>query len=372
MKKQNFRTLFLIIATFMYLLFGAAVFDALEAKTEEKNKDSLIAKESEIQEIYNISDEHMKELNMTILQLKPHKAGVQWKFAGSFYFCMTVITTIGYGHSAPRTTLGKLFCMLYALCGIPLNLVMFQSVGERLNVFMAFVVKRIKRLLGFHIDDVSHTELVMLGGFMSILATFLGALAFANFENWPFVDAYYYVFITLTTVGFGDYVALQKENALQEKPSYVAFSILYILIALVIVASVMNLLVLRLLTLNTEDERREQEENQLQQRNHSYEMNHLHDNDLERTFVDCNSHRNNFNRTVYSTEKDFRSFCTCSCLKKSSHNTRTTGNCVKYLHQNAIPNSLPLRHSEYNHFNDDDEMLVQFRESGRSSNRASI
>jgi hypothetical protein len=30
-----------------------------------------------------------------VLRLKPHKAGVQWRFAGSFYFAITVITTIG-------------------------------------------------------------------------------------------------------------------------------------------------------------------------------------------------------------------------------------------------------------------------------------
>jgi len=29
------------------------------------------------------------------MQSEPHRAGVQWKFAGSFYFAITVITTIG-------------------------------------------------------------------------------------------------------------------------------------------------------------------------------------------------------------------------------------------------------------------------------------
>ena len=30
---------------------------------------------------------------------------------------------------------GKTFCMFYALAGIPMGLVMFQSIGERLNTF---------------------------------------------------------------------------------------------------------------------------------------------------------------------------------------------------------------------------------------------
>jgi len=41
----------------------------------------------------------------------------------------------GYGYSTPKTWAGKIFCMLYAMAGIPLNLVMFQSIGERLNIF---------------------------------------------------------------------------------------------------------------------------------------------------------------------------------------------------------------------------------------------
>lgn len=44
-------------------------------------------------------------------------------------FMDTVIS--GYGHSTPSTIGGKIFCMFYALAGIPLGLVMFQSIGER-------------------------------------------------------------------------------------------------------------------------------------------------------------------------------------------------------------------------------------------------
>lgn len=36
MKRQNVRTLSLVVCTFTYLLVGAAVFDALESDTEEK------------------------------------------------------------------------------------------------------------------------------------------------------------------------------------------------------------------------------------------------------------------------------------------------------------------------------------------------
>lgn len=95
MKRQNVRTLSLIVCTFLYLLVGAAVFDALESKTEAYDKKRYGDIIEDVQRKYNISDTDMSSLSSTITRLVPHKAGVQWKFAGSFFFCMTVITTIG-------------------------------------------------------------------------------------------------------------------------------------------------------------------------------------------------------------------------------------------------------------------------------------
>ena len=41
MKKQNVRTISLIVCTFTYLLIGAAIFDALESDNEAKNAQVL-------------------------------------------------------------------------------------------------------------------------------------------------------------------------------------------------------------------------------------------------------------------------------------------------------------------------------------------
>lgn len=41
MKKQNVRTISLIVCTFTYLLVGAAVFDALESETEKRRWEAL-------------------------------------------------------------------------------------------------------------------------------------------------------------------------------------------------------------------------------------------------------------------------------------------------------------------------------------------
>ena len=44
MKKQNVRTLSLIVGTITYLLIGAAIFDAIESQEEQRQNEALISK----------------------------------------------------------------------------------------------------------------------------------------------------------------------------------------------------------------------------------------------------------------------------------------------------------------------------------------
>lgn len=89
------RTLALIICTLSYLLIGAGVFDALESKQEKSQRGKLDYRKFQLMSRYNLSKSDFEQIEKVVLLLKPHKAGVQWKFAGSFYFAITVITTIG-------------------------------------------------------------------------------------------------------------------------------------------------------------------------------------------------------------------------------------------------------------------------------------
>ncbi|KAB0399843.1 hypothetical protein E2I00_013776 [Balaenoptera physalus] len=77
----------------------------------------------------------------------------------------------GYGHAAPSTDGGKVFCMFYALLGIPLTLVMFQSLGERINTFVKYLLHRAKRGLGMRRADVSMANMVLIGFFSGFQPT---------------------------------------------------------------------------------------------------------------------------------------------------------------------------------------------------------
>ena len=95
MKKQNKRTLSLVVLTFTYLLIGAAIFDCLESKNEAKDRESFRQDLLAFRRKHNVSEQEMKDISAIVVQFVPHEAGVQWRFAGSFYFSLTVLTTIG-------------------------------------------------------------------------------------------------------------------------------------------------------------------------------------------------------------------------------------------------------------------------------------
>uniref|UniRef100_A0A8C9HGQ3 Potassium two pore domain channel subfamily K member 15 n=1 Tax=Piliocolobus tephrosceles TaxID=591936 RepID=A0A8C9HGQ3_9PRIM len=243
MRWPSVRAAGLVLCTFCYLLVGAAVFDALESEAESGRQRLLVHKRGALRRKFGFSAEDYSELER---RAQAHRAGCQWKFAGSFYFAITVITTIGYDHAAPDTDSGKVFCLFYALLGIPLTLVTFQSLGERLNALARRRLLAAKRCLGLRWPRVS-TENLVVAGLLACAATLaLGAVAFAHFEGWTFFHAYYYCFITLTTIGLGDFVALHSGEALQ-KPPYVAFSFVYILLGLTVISAFLNLVVLRFL-----------------------------------------------------------------------------------------------------------------------------
>nr|AOR07218.1 two pore potassium channel subfamily K member 1 [Cancer borealis] len=260
MKKQNVRTVSLIVCTFTYLLIGAAVFDALESEHERKKSEVLREIEKQLKENYSIEEKDYMLLETVVLQGVPHKAGQQWKFAGAFYYATTVLTTIGYGHSTPNTVAGKIFTILYAMVGIPLCLVLFHSIGERLNKVSSIGIRQIKKILKCQDTDATEIDLILVVTTLSTITITSGAAVFSRYESWSYFDSVYYCVITLTTIGFGDMVALQKDQALDDKPEYVAFALIFILFGMAIVAASLNLFVLRFVTMNTEDERRDEAE----------------------------------------------------------------------------------------------------------------
>ncbi|XP_052224207.1 potassium channel subfamily K member 4-like [Dreissena polymorpha] len=142
--------------------------------------------------------------------LQGTNVSTRWDFSGSFSFVVTVATTIGYGNLAPHTGIGKVVVIAYALIGIPLTFLMLQGIGGRLTQLSHRVNKlklcSKKPALNKYLNMVL---IIVIGvSLLFIVPTIL----FMKVEGWDLMDAIYYCFVTLSTIGFGDFIPALSEN----------------------------------------------------------------------------------------------------------------------------------------------------------------
>uniref|UniRef100_A0A915EHG9 Two pore potassium channel protein sup-9 n=1 Tax=Ditylenchus dipsaci TaxID=166011 RepID=A0A915EHG9_9BILA len=252
--KKSKRSLWLLSGTLLYLVLGAFVFSFFEYEEDLKLRKEIEDTRAEMQDKYNFTRRDLQALE-EIVSI-PYAAGFQWKFLGAFYFCAVVITTIGYGHSTPSTVVGKFFCIIFALVGIPLGLITFQSVGERINYFIRRCLEKAGRLLAKRdvnaLKEIKSRHLLFVSSSIGILTIVISTVVFHLREGWSLFDSYYYCVITLSTIGFGDFVPLQTKNRLQKDVVYWLFTLFFILFGLAIFSACVNLLILEFMARNAD------------------------------------------------------------------------------------------------------------------------
>lgn len=123
----------------------------------------------------------------------------------------------GYGNTAPVTRAGRCLFIFYAIFGIPICLTFLGLVGEILsNVLDSLTDSISRKTKGWPVKHrgilqaMTSVALILLG---LILFNLLPSVVFSVIEGWPYRDAIYYCFVTLTTVGFGDFVAGQSDSS---------------------------------------------------------------------------------------------------------------------------------------------------------------
>ncbi|KAM7420587.1 hypothetical protein PAMA_015017 [Pampus argenteus] len=210
---------FLTSCIIFYLSIGAAIFQILEEPNWESARDKYQLQKDNILKSYACLTE--KDLDQ-ILEIVSEAAGQgvtitgnkhrkTWDWANSVIFAATIVTTIGYGNVAPKTKGGRVFCILYGLCGIPLCLVWISELGS----FFGDRAKRLSQVLirkGISVKKVQFTctAVFLLWGLLVHLV--IPPFVFMSVEGWSYLEGLYFSFITLTTVGFGDYVAGVNPN----------------------------------------------------------------------------------------------------------------------------------------------------------------
>ncbi|XP_062527846.1 TWiK family of potassium channels protein 7 isoform X1 [Bombyx mori] len=164
----------------------------------------------------------------------------RWSILQAVFFSSTVLTTIGYGNIVPVTFWGRLFCIAYALIGIPFTLTVIADLGRVFATCVSFIAKHLPSppkccTRVTEANPAGQRSLYALGavGFLFVYLS-AGAGLFKMWEDdWTFYDGFYFCFITMTTIGFGDIVP--------KRPKYMLLCTLYILIGLALTSTIIEL-----------------------------------------------------------------------------------------------------------------------------------
>ncbi|NXA46033.1 KCNKG protein, partial [Nothocercus julius] len=237
-------TLLLVLGYLFYLLLGAMVFQLLEKQAEAHSRDQFQLEKLKFLQNYTCLDRQALEQFVQVL-MEAWEKGVNpegnstnpsnWDFGNSFFFAGTVVTTIGYGNLAPSTVAGQVFCVFYALFGVPLNLAFLNQLGKGLNAHLITLERwmhktgrvqvRCRFVINFHCFKTEES--------------LFPPLVFSYVEGWSYGEGFYFTFITLSTIGFGDYVVGTDPNK-HYIPVYRSLTAIWIVFGLAWLALVFN------------------------------------------------------------------------------------------------------------------------------------
>ncbi|GJJ69946.1 potassium channel subfamily K, other eukaryote [Entomortierella parvispora] len=180
-----------------------------------------------------------------------------WSFDQAVNFCIVSFATIGYGDLSPKSTAGRIIFFFYGLLGI--SSLGFFVVSLRNAVIEQFQWRLVDRFskpahltrvqtrmsakdIPFPVARLEEEQqvkiyvkrkMIVRMVFIWIFMWFGGAGVFCALENWTYLEALYFCFVTLTTIGFGDYVP--------NEPGSIEFWNIYVFVGLSVFAYILSL-----------------------------------------------------------------------------------------------------------------------------------
>uniref|UniRef100_A0A8C0IS24 Potassium channel domain-containing protein n=1 Tax=Chelonoidis abingdonii TaxID=106734 RepID=A0A8C0IS24_CHEAB len=255
MCSDKIHTGLLVVSYTIYLLLGAIVFRALEKNAELEQKRAVIQmKEAFLQNFAHLTvadvEQFVKVRDAAAawdVQRGIYPVGNEsqtevsnWDLSNSFFFVGAMVSTIGYGTQCPKTVAGQIFCVFFASFGIPLTIVFLHRVTHASRAHTSALKRAPWRLWPQWRLRLFLTLLFFL--VMGILVFLcLPSVVFQVVEGWSYSEGFYFAFITLSTIGFGDYVVGKQPDG--NYPSYYRSLVaIWIIFGLAWIALLFNLL----------------------------------------------------------------------------------------------------------------------------------
>lgn len=238
--------LILITVVVVYVLIGGAVLYGIEHTNELQTQTTASATYFNFTGAVSscVTTDQVRQFVTAIIQAyddgvlvtDSQTSASQWDYASSTFFAMTAVTTIGYGNQAPATSGGKAFIVIYALLGIPIMGLVLAGLGEKLDGLLKPLKDKVFIKTNEKIDQLVKT--LILVALILLVMSLIPAGIFAAIEGWSYGDAVYYTIITMTTIGFGDFVIGTSDN--DYRALYKLLSSVWILLGLASVAMLLS------------------------------------------------------------------------------------------------------------------------------------
>ncbi|XP_049826302.1 potassium channel subfamily K member 18 [Aethina tumida] len=143
----------LLVLVTGYALLGALLFKTLEEGVEgdgvnhvQKSREDCLRELWLITERLNVLyeknwtrlvTEQLKRFERAVAEsgrndASPNGMSNHWTFGGALLYSLTLLTTVGNTRLTPRTAMGKIVAIIYAVIGVPLMLILLSALGGML------------------------------------------------------------------------------------------------------------------------------------------------------------------------------------------------------------------------------------------------
>uniref|UniRef100_A0A914W8Z0 Potassium channel domain-containing protein n=1 Tax=Plectus sambesii TaxID=2011161 RepID=A0A914W8Z0_9BILA len=263
--EENARFILLALLLIAYLCVGAALFHWLEHDNELMERNTYFKLRDEVYSHFcAVRLQPTSFLNCTLLldelldlRGKMSAAGLlndrpSFDLQGAFYFAGTVISTIGFGMTTPRTPVGQMATIGYGFIGCTSCILFFNLFLERVVTCFSYVLRfhhdlKLKRRLrqrtaAAATSNQTEKPVTLLVNDMDffdgssssfdgpeqwkpsvykvficlflvcVLLISLAAILYSKVEHWSYQESLYFCFVSFATIGFGDLVSSQQAN----------------------------------------------------------------------------------------------------------------------------------------------------------------